>query len=339
MLIFVGLLVALAVSVICGVALGPTHIPFEETLRLLGKALTGGVVSGDDAGTYYIVWDIRLPRVLLAAVVGAGLSIVGVAAQAMVRNALADPFVIGVSSGASVGASAVALFGLFSALGLYAMSTAAFFSALAATLLVYSIARTRHGLTPLRLILTGTALSYGFSAVTTLMIFQAPSAETAQATMFWLLGSLSGTTWMSLPLATGVVAVGIGYLRASARRLNALSMGDETATTLGVDPTRLRRELFAVTAAVTGVLVAVSGSVGFVGLMLPHLVRLMVGADHRRVLLLAPPAGAVFLVWVDVLARTLAAPEQIPLGVITAAIGVPCFLLLMRRRGYSFGGQ
>lgn len=333
------LIVALFISIVCGVALGPTNIALDDAARLLFEALRGGVISQRDASSYYIVWDIRLPRVLLAAVVGAGLSTVGVAAQAMVRNALADPFILGISSGASVGASAVALFGVFSALGLYALSTAAFLGAFAATTLVYLIARTRYGLTPLRLVLTGTAMSYGFSAITSLMVFRAEANNAAESTLFWLLGSLSGVSWGSLPVATVVVILGVVYLMLSARRLNALAMGDETATTLGVDPARFRRELFVVTACVTGAVVAVSGAVGFVGLMLPHLVRLLVGADHRRVLVLAPLAGSVFLVWVDVLARTLAAPQQLPLGVITAAIGVPCFLLLMHRRGSNLGGR
>ncbi|PRW62920.1 FecCD family ABC transporter permease [Actinopolyspora mortivallis] len=333
------LTVLLVVSVVCGVALGPTSVPLGKTVELLWQALRGGVIPAEDAGVYYIIWDVRLPRVLLAAVVGAGLSAVGVATQAMVRNALADPFVLGISSGASVGASAVALYGVLGALGLYALSTAAFLGALVATVLVYLIARTAEGLTPLRLILTGTAMSYGFSAVTTLLVFQSPNGNAAKATMFWLLGSLGGVTWNSLPVATVVLACGLCYLLLSAERLNALAMGDETATTLGVDPGRFRRELFVLAAAVTGVLVAISGAVGFVGLMLPHLARLMVGADHRRVLLLAPLAGAVFLVWTDLLARTVAAPEQLPLGVITAAIGVPCFLLLMHRRKATLGGR
>lgn len=159
--LFGALIAALLVSIVCGVALGATPIPFGKTLTLLIDALTGGVIPAEDAGSYFIVWDIRLPRVLLAAVVGAGLSAVGVAAQAMVRNALADPFVLGVSSGASVGASAVALFGILGALGIYAMSAAAFLGALAATVIVYAIARSGIGLSPLRLILTGTAMSYG----------------------------------------------------------------------------------------------------------------------------------------------------------------------------------
>nr|WP_246019251.1 iron ABC transporter permease [Saccharothrix australiensis] len=333
-----GLIALLALSIVCGVALGPVSIPFGDVLRLLKEAAVGGVIAPEEAGPYRIVWDIRLPRVLLAAVVGAGLAVVGVAIQAMVRNALADPYVLGISSGASVGATAVATLGLFASLGIYALSTAAFLSALAAMTLVYLAAR-RGGLTPLRLVLTGTAMAYGFSAVSTLLIFQSPRGEAAQAAIFWLLGSLGGVTWGSLPVAAVTVVAGTVYLQTRAKQLNALSMGDETATTLGVDVAGLRKVLFVVTAAMTGVLVAVSGAVGFVGLMLPHLVRLVVGADHRRVLAVAPLAGACFLIWVDVAARLLAAPEELPLGVITAALGVPCFVFLMRGRGYVFGGK
>lgn len=329
----------LAVSIVAGVALGPVSVPFDVTLELLWAAFTGGTVPADLAGQYHIVWDIRLPRVLLAAVVGAGLSTVGVAIQAMVRNALADPYVLGISSGASVGATAVATLGVLSGLGVYAMSTAAFLTALAATALVYLTSRTNRGLTPLRLVLTGTALAHGFSAIAMLLVFQAPRGDAARSAMFWLLGSLGGAQWGSLPVAAAVTGLGIAYLGTRARQLNALAMGDETATTLGVPVQQLRMHLFLVTAAMTAVLVAVSGAVGFVGLMLPHLTRMVVGADHRKVLPLAPLAGAAFLVWVDVAARLLAAPEELPLGVLTAAVGVPCFVLLMRRKAYVFGGR
>lgn len=326
----------LVFSLVCGVALGPVRIPFPDVLALLKAAALGDTIDAARAGPYRIVWDIRLPRVLLAAVVGAGLSAVGVAVQAMVRNPLADPYVLGISSGASVGATAVASFGLFASLGVYALSTAAFLSALVAMALVYLVAK---GLTPLRLVLTGTAMAYGFSAIAMLLVFQSPRGEAARSAMFWLLGSLGGVTWAALPVAAATTAAGLLFLLGKGKVLNALAMGDEAATTLGVDVTRLRRGLFVVTAAMTGVLVAVSGAVGFVGLVLPHAVRLLVGADHRRVLAVAPLAGACFLVWVDVAARLLAAPEELPLGVITAALGVPCFVFLMRRRGYVFGGR
>ncbi|WP_328547693.1 iron ABC transporter permease [Streptomyces platensis] len=325
-------------SVLCGVGLGAAGLSWAEVLRYLGAGLTGGTISSDEVAAYTIVWELRFPRALLAAVVGAGLAALGVAVQALVRNALADPFVLGISSGAAVGANAVLLFGALGALGVWALSAAAFASALLAMALVYAAARTAHGLTPLRLVLTGTAMYYGFSALTTLMVFTADRGEAARSAMMWLLGSLSGAGWGSLPVAAAAVAAGLAHLLLSAGRLNALAMGDETAAALGVDVPRLRRELFLVAAAGTGAVVAVSGAIGFVGLMVPHVARMLVGADHRRVLAVAPLLGAVLLVWVDLLSRVLLAPVELPVGVLTAVLGVPCFVVLMRRRGYTFGG-
>ncbi len=335
----IALALLLLASLTCGVGLGAAGVGWADVLRSLWAGLTGATLPARDAAAYTIVWEIRLPRVLLGAVVGAGLAAVGVAVQAMVRNALADPFVLGVSSGAAVGANAVILLGAFAGLGVWALSVSAFASALAAMALVYAVARTPHGLTPLRLILTGTALAYGFEAVTTVMVFGAVRGEAARSAMMWLLGSLGGATWAQVPLAAVTVLAGWVWLRWRAESLNALAMGDETSAALGVRPDRLRRELFLVTAAVTGTVVAVSGAIGFVGLMVPHVVRMLVGADHRRVLAVAPLAGAVLLVWADVLSRLLFAPAELPVGVITAVVGVPAFLLLMRRGGYAFGGR
>ncbi|MFD9791904.1 FecCD family ABC transporter permease [Streptomyces sp. NPDC059070] len=334
-----GLALLLAASLVCGVGLGASDIDWADTFRFLWAGLTGGTVAAADAAPYTIVWEIRLPRVLLGAVVGAGLAGVGVAVQAMVRNALADPFVLGISSGAAVGANAVILLGAFAGLGVWALSVSAFVSALAAMVLVYAVARSPHGLTPLRLILTGTALAYGFEALTTVMVFGAARGEAARSAMMWLLGSLGGATWAQLPIAAVTVAAGWAWLRWRAEALNALAMGDETSAALGVPPSRLRRELFLVTAAVTGTVVAVSGAIGFVGLMVPHVVRMVVGADHRRVLVIAPLVGAVLLVWADVLSRLLLAPTELPVGVVTAVVGVPAFVLLMRRGGHAFGGR
>ncbi|MBB5852551.1 iron complex transport system permease protein [Amycolatopsis umgeniensis] len=330
---------ALLLSLIAGIALGPTTVALPDVLRFLGKAITGGTITGDEVTGYSIVWQVRTPRVLLAAVVGAGLAVVGVAVQALVRNALADPFVLGISSGASVGAAAVVVFGLFAGLGVLALSTAAFLGALGATALVYLAARSKFGLTPLRLVLTGVALTYAFQAVMSVLVYLSPNGQAAQTVLFWLLGSLGAATWASLPLAALGVTVAIVVLLRYGTALDVLSMGDETAMSLGTDAAALRRWLFLLTAVVTGLLVAVSGSIGFVGLVLPHVVRMVAGSGHRRVLALAPLVGAVFLVWVDLLARTLVAPEELPLGVITALIGVPVFLVVMRRRGYAFGGR
>ncbi|ACU36664.1 FecCD family ABC transporter permease [Actinosynnema mirum] len=337
--VVLALVVALLGSVVCGLALGAARLPFDQVLHLVRAGALGGWIDPDEVSAYQIVWEVRLPRVLLAVVVGAGLASVGAASQALVRNALADPFVLGVSSGASVGATAVIVLGVFGALGVHALSVAAFLGALGATALVHLAARSRGSVTPLRLVLTGTAMAYGFSAITTVLVFLAPHGDAARSALFWLLGGLGGVTWASLPVAAAVTAAGVLFLLLNARALDALAMGDETASALGVDPSSLRRKLFLVCALVTGCLVAVSGAVGFVGLMVPHVTRMVVGAGHRALLAVAPLVGAVLLVWVDLLARTAVAPQELPLGVLTSAIGVPVFVWLMRRRAYVFGGR
>ncbi|MFJ9552219.1 FecCD family ABC transporter permease [Nocardiopsis sp. NPDC101807] len=331
--------VLLAVSMVLAIGLGSALVPPGETVRYLWAALTGGTIQADEVVRYQIIWQIRTPRVILAALVGAGLGVVGVAVQAMVRNALADPYILGVSSGASVGAVLVGVFGALSALGVYAVSAGAFLGALVATLLVYLIAYSRTGVTPLRLVLTGVALSFGFQAVMSVIIYLAPSSEATSTVLFWSMGSFGAATWGSLPVVAAVVVLGAVTLRGLARPLDVMALGDETAASLGVDTDRLRRWLFALTAVMTGAMVAVSGAIGFVGLVIPHIVRMLVGADHRRVLTVAPLVGAVFMVWVDLASRVAAAPRELPLGVITALIGVPVFITLMRRRGYLFGGR
>ncbi|MEU1896924.1 iron ABC transporter permease [Nocardiopsis dassonvillei] len=331
--------VLLAVSAVLAIGLGSAVVPPAETVRYLWAALSGGVIQADEVVRYQIIWQIRTPRVLLAAVVGAGLGVVGVAVQAMVRNALADPYILGVSSGASVGAVLVSVLGALSALGIHAVSAGAFLGALGATLLVHLVARSPTGVTPLRLVLTGVALSFGFQAVMSVIVYLAPSSEATATVLFWTMGSFGAATWSSLPVVAVVVVLGILVLRGLARPLDVLALGDETSASLGVDAAGQRRVLFAVTAVMTGAMVAVSGAIGFVGLVIPHIVRIAVGADHRRVLTVAPLLGALLMVWVDLFSRVVVAPRELPLGVITALIGVPVFLGLMRRRGYLFGGR
>lgn len=331
------LLVLLVASALTAVSLGTVAMPWSETWHYLYAFFTGDSIPGDEVTRYRIVADTRLPRVLLAIVVGAGLSLVGVAVQAMVRNALADPFVLGISSGAAVGATSVILFGVLISLGAAAISFAAFIGALVATVLVYIAARTRQGLSPLRLVLTGTAMAYGFSAITTVMIFVSPRGDDAKSVMFWLLGSLASARWTSLPIATVVMVAGGMLLAMWSTKLNALVMGDDVASGLGLNAQRFRVYLFVVCAAMTGTLVAIVGAIGFVGLVVPHVTRMLVGADHGRILAISPVLGALFMVWADVLSRTVVAPSELPIGAITAFVGVPTFILLMRARRYTFG--
>jgi iron complex transport system permease protein len=283
-----------------------------------------------------IVWQIRIPRVLLAALVGAALTTAGTVVQALVRNALADPFLLGVSSGASVGATLVLLFGAFASLGIWALSVGSVLGAMAAMATVFFVSRTGRQLAPTQLILCGVVLSAMFESVTSFLIFRG-NPQATQAVLFWLMGSFGNANWTQLPIPAAVLLVGMGFLLAQARALNALAMGAEPAASLGVNVAALRRNLFVVSSLMVGVAVAVSGIIGFVGLVIPHIVRLLVGSDHRRVLAVGVPVGAAFMVVADLLARTIVSPQEMPIGVITAFIGAPTLLVLIRRRPYLYG--
>jgi iron complex transport system permease protein len=321
---------------VLSVSLGAVEIPSRLVLGVVGSHLlpwssTAPVDAVDDQ----IVWSIRLPRALLGAVVGASLAVAGTTLQALVRNPLADPYVLGVSSGAALGAVVVLVLGpSVAGLGLPA---AAFAGALGALALVYAFASTAGGLSPVRLVLAGVALSYVFSGLTSFVIFSSRNPQATRAVLFWLLGSLGAAAWGQLGLPTAALAAGMAFLLWRRRALNALVLGDETAATLGVDVVRLRRELLVVASLVTGVVVAISGGIGFVGLMVPHLVRLVVGPDHRRVLPLAMAVGALYLVLVDLASRLVVSPAELPLGIITSVLGAPLFLWLLRRRGAAVG--
>ena len=287
---------------------------------------------------FQIVWMIRMPRVLLAALVGAGLAVVGVVMQAMVRNPLADPYLLGVSSGASVGAVSVLAYGTLAMAGSHALTAGAFAGALAATLVVYALAHVQGRIHATRLILSGVAVGYVLVGITSLITLTSGQRELAGALLTWTLGTLAGTQWTELGLPTLVLAASLGWLLLQARALNALGSGEETAVTLGVNTHGLRRRLFVVVSLLTGTMVAVSGAIGFIGLVIPHITRMLVGSNHRRVLPVAALGGAIFLVLVDLLARTWLAPTEIPAGVLTSLIGGPFFVgMLLRHTG--FGGR
>ncbi len=331
-LLLVFLAVVLFVSVTLAITIGPVPIPFFTVWKIALDKVIHLKLGEWSVPQEQIVWLVRFPRVLLAIFVGGGLAIVGAAMQATVRNSLADPYVLGISSGASVGASIVILFGNWLPFRLYAISIAAFLGSSVAFVLVFLLARGRAGqLSPHRLILSGIAVSYLLSAVTSMLTYLAPD-EGLRRVMFWMMGSLSGAQWTDLTLPALALSCGVVYLVLQGRALNALVMGEETAITLGVDTNRLRKQLFVVVSFLTGIVVAVSGSIGFVGLMMPHIVRLIVGSDHRRLLPVCVFAGAIFLIWMDVAARMVLAPQELPIGVLTSIIGAPFFIWLMNHK-------
>jgi iron complex transport system permease protein len=332
----------LPVSINLAVTLGPVEISsattwriaYFEVLRLFGLDPPVGEWT---MAQYNIVWEIRFPRVLLAALVGSALAVVGVAMQAMVRNPLADPYLLGVSSGASVGAVSVLAWGAFAFAGRHALSLGAFLGATLACALVYLVARIHGHLSATRLILGGVAVGYFLSGLTSLITLTADQHELTRSVLSWMLGSVAGAQWHHLGLPFLALLVCAFGLFSQSRALDALLLGDETASTLGVDAARIRRVLFLAASFLTGIMVAVSGAIGFIGLMVPHAARLLVGSGHRRVLPVSALIGAIFLVWVDVIARTAFQPVEVPVGAITALLGGPFFVWLLCRHGRTMG--
>ena len=324
-------LILLAVSILAAVGLGAISIPLETIWSILANKLFPDALDVTwSRGRENIIWEIRFPRALLAALVGAGLGMVGAALQAVTRNPLADPHLLGISSGAAFGAILALLHtGLF--LGLATVPLFAFFGALAATAIVVTVSRLADATSVGRLVLAGVAVSFVIVALANLLIFLGDPKAT-HTVVFWMLGGLGLAQWSHLLYPLAALVICGAYLLIHAGALNAMTIGDETATTLGIQVARFRLRVFVCTALLTGVMVAFSGTIGFVGLMIPHIVRFLVGGDNARVLPLSALAGAIFLVWADVFSRLILAPEDMPIGILTGFVGGLFFIFLLGRR-------
>lgn len=321
---------ALLVSCVLSLGFGSAPVPASLVWQIVLEKLFG---LGPDvvpwsAGQEHIVWLIRVPRMLLGALVGAGLALTGAVLQATTRNPLADPHLLGVTSGATLGAVIVVLH-VGEVIGVFTLPVAAFIGALCSMLMVLFIA-SRHGrLDSDRLLLCGIAVSFVMMALANLLLFLGDH-RASSAVMFWMLGGLGLARWELLGIPAISVLLGLVLLLSMARALNALMAGEQTAVTLGLNARNVRVKVFLIASLMTGVVVSISGSIGFVGLMIPHIARRLVGAEHRRLLPVCVLLGSIFLIWVDVAARTLIAPEDLPIGVATAAIGGLFFIGLMR---------
>lgn len=334
-LLVAGLVILLVLSVLVGISIGAVSLPFNDVWHAVLAHLTGRPTTIDPVDDR-IIWEFRTPRVLLAAIVGAGLSVAGTALQALVRNPLADPYVLGVSSGASFAAVAVILLGSRLLLGI-GVSLAAFLGAVVTMLAVMAIGQRAGRFSPTRLVLAGVAIGALASSGTSYLQIKAQPQQ-LQGVLFWLLGTVAGADWADLRIPTAAVLVTTGWLLLQARRMNALLMGEESAVALGIDVNRFRIELILASSILTGAVVAVAGGIGFIGLMVPHVARMLVGPEHRKTLPTAALLGASYLVLVDLMARTLQRPVELPLGIFTAAIGAPIFIWLMRRNARLAGG-
>ncbi len=330
-LVLVGCLVGLGLSLSIAISVGAVNVPIDTVWGVfLTQTGLADIPPNWSKGRAAIVWEIRFPRALLAIMVGSGLAMVGASLQAVTRNPLADPHLLGISSGGAFGAILALLHtGLFA--GLLTVPLMAFLGALMATALVLSVSRLTVATSADRLVLAGVAVSFVIMAGANILIFLGDPRAT-HTVVFWMLGGLGLAQWSHLIYPAVIVLMCGAWLWAQAPKLNAMTVGDETARTLGISVNRFRLAVFVVGALITGVMVAFSGLIGFVGLMVPHIVRLLVGGDYRRVLPFSALIGGIFLLWADIAARTVMAPEDMPIGIVTGLVGGLFFIVMLRRR-------
>lgn len=319
-------LVALLVAMTAGVAIGEMTIPMKTTVAAVTNRL-GLTAIPVPRIQEAVIWDYRLSRSLVAAFCGAGLALSGAILQSLLRNPLAEPYVLGISAGASTGAVSVMLLG-FGA-GAISLSAGAFAGALLAFAFVVMLASGRQ--TADRTILAGVAASQLFNALTSYIVSTSANAEQARSVMFWLLGSFAGVRWPDVALSASVVSIGLIVCIWHSRALDAFTFGEDAARSLGIAVQRVRVVLLLVTALMTATMVSMVGAIGFVGLVIPHAARFIVGPGHMRLLPACALVGALFMVVADIVSRIIIAPQVLPIGVVTALVGVPFFSVILYR--------
>lgn len=339
------LLAALPLSILVAVTFGTMKLPvrdvytvlrYELASRLLGQEIPAAWAAG--AALHDVVWLIRLPRLILGAAVGMALSVCGVVMQAIVKNPLADPYVLGISSGASLGATVATLFGVGVAFGTKYIGVMAFFGALGVSFAVIALANVGGRATAVKLLLAGSALSAVCSAFSSFAIYISDDDHAPTKIVRWTMGSLGAANWNDNAVMTAVAVGGTLFFLTQYRTLNLMLLGDDSAITLGTDLHRWRILYLVIASLMVGFAVYNAGMIGFVGLVVPHAARILFGTDHRKLLPIAALGGAVFLVWADVACRTVLPGNEMPIGILTSLLGAPVFLYLMARRRYGFGG-
>lgn len=332
MYIFCGAFVGFAI--LFGLFMSSVSVPLHTIMNIiLEKSIGFGWMNDIPANVEMIIWNIRFPRVLLALCIGAALSLAGAAFQGLLRNPLADPYTIGVSSGASLGAVCVIYFQIqIIGIGTYTLPVIAILGGFVALLIVFGITHlSNRGMAVETIILAGIIISSFIGAIVSLII-AVSNQEDMRSILYWLMGSVGMRSWGHLQLFMPFFVIGTVILLMHHRELNALAVGEESAQHLGVDVKKRKMVMLIGASLLTGASVAVSGSIGFVGLVIPHLVRLITGPNHRHLLPLSMLMGGAYLVLADLIARTIIAPKELPIGVITALIGAPVFAILLMRR-------
>lgn len=332
--VFLGIL--LVSCMIMAIYIGAVDLQTDWVYKIIINKTTGSEVFTPTWPNYVegIVWGMRFPKVIVVACVGAGLSLVGILMQSLTKNTLADPYILGISSGASTGATAVLLMGSIPFLNGLSVQVGAFIGALLSSFLVFSLGGKQSNTT--KLVLTGVATSSLFSALTNVMIFMTPESRKVNSALFWMTGSFASVEWSDvLPIV--IILIGtIVFMLWIHRALDAMLLGEELAITVGVNVTMIKIIIIVISTLITGIMVSVCGVIGFIGLIIPHVARSLIGATHTRLIPLTALLGAIFMVLADTLARVVVAPFELPIGVITAILGVPFFLYLLKRSSYSF---
>ena len=334
--VLIGLIILLFFTIIIGVSVGTFRIPFEQTYTIFVEKL----LDLEPSNVTYsgVLWKIRMPRVLMGVVVGAGLSLCGIVMQAVVQNPLAEPFLLGISAGGYLGATMFiilgsGILGLVSGLGL---AFTAFLGALSAAVCVLFLSSFRSSITTTKLILSGTIANALFTAIANFIIVFSGTDNTIARVTYWTMGSLSSAKWDNLLLPTIAVGTVTAYFLTQYRTLDAMLQGEEIAITLGIRLNFYRKIYTLLVAFLTGILVATCGIIGFVGLVIPHIARALVGPDHRKLIPVAILIGSTFLAAVDILARTMIENNELPIGIFTAIVGAPFFAFIIIRKNYQF---
>ncbi len=339
---FIFLLIIISLSIIVSVSNGQADISFWDVVQILVNKISHGAI-GDikdlPVSSVNIIWFIRMPRICLAIFVGLGLALCGMVMQAVVQNPLADPYILGISSGSSLGATFAILigFGSSSIFSQFGVGLGAFAGAMIATLSVLLLSSIGGRMTSVKLVLSGSVISSLLGAISNLVVYLAGNSEGIKTIQFWLMGSLASASWSKLGMVILPILAVFIFFTTQSRMLNVMLLGDEAAITLGVSLVKYRRLYMSLTALITGLIVANSGMIGFVGLIIPHIVRALFGSDHKVTLPMTAVSGALFMIWADLISRVLIKSVELPIGIITAMIGGPLFIYIIVKKGYSFG--
>ena len=334
------LLIILFLSIGFAVTMGSVDISIKEVYEvILYKLFNIGDSSIGTGAVADVVWLIRMPRIVLAIAVGAGLSVVGIVMQAIVKNPLADPYILGISSGASLGATLAVVLGIGSVFGSNSLGVMGFIGAFGVSILVLMISNIGGRSNSIKLLLSGMALSSVCSSFSSFLVYISDDSQKLKTITFWLMGSLAGAKWNEIVIILPVIILGTIFFITQYRTLNLMLLGDEVSITLGTDLHKFRIIYLLITSLMIGLLVYVSGMIGFVGLIIPHVVRIIFGTDHKKIIPIAALVGSIILIWADVISRILIKGTEIPIGIVISIIGAPLFVWLMIKKNYGFGGN